>query len=341
MDRPDYSSFNSKALHEILDDAGLLHNDRSRTSYILTCPRCNKSKKLYIRKKDGRFVCWRCRETDGFAGRPEYALTELTGMSISTIRQRLYGFARAEEGGDTLDITLDDFFEEGDEIDEDAYEFVSIPWEWDCYRIDQPEATKGADYLAARGISMEVALQYDLRYQPRRRRVLFPVVTGGRLLGWQGRYISDTLAVNDLGELVETPKVLSTREIPRDRTFMFADRIVGSEHAVLCEGPVDALKAHLCGGNVASMGKAVSQAQINRLRNAGIKRLYFALDPDAASETGRLVRELADDLECYWMVPPKPYKDLGEMPMEQVYNLFRNAERVFGDRLFVFLPRID
>jgi hypothetical protein len=42
-------------------------------------------------KSDGRFVCWVCAETSGFKGRPEFALQELLGMSLSSIKEKIYG----------------------------------------------------------------------------------------------------------------------------------------------------------------------------------------------------------------------------------------------------------
>jgi len=344
---PTFGEPDPDELRKMLEESGVYFNDRSRTSYVLACPKCGRDKKLFIRKKDGRFVCWRCRETDNFQGRPEYVLVELLRIPIEQIKARLYGGIDIPAGGVSLDVSLHDFFgkEEGTGEDDDIEllpegvdEIAEVPWEWDCYRLNQPEGWRGAAYLEGRGVPLDIAVSYDIRYQPRSRRVLFPVVAGGRLLGWQGRFIENNKVYNEAGELCETPKALSTKDIPRDRVFMFSDRLIGSKHAVLCEGPVDALKAHLCGGNVASMGKAVSRLQIKLLRNAGLRRLYFALDPDAADETGRLVREFSDELECFWMAPPAPYKDLGEMDMRDVLELFRGAERVDDRRIFFFLP---
>jgi hypothetical protein len=341
---PTFGEADPDELRKMLEESGVYFNDRSRTSYVLACPRCGRDKKLFIRKRDGRFVCWRCRETDNFQGRPEYVLVELLRIPIEQIKSRLYGGIDIPAGGISLDVSLRDFLgeEEGEDdlLPDEADEIEEIPWGWDCYRLNQPEARRGATYLEGRGVSADIAASYDIRYQPRSRRVLFPVTAGGRLLGWQGRFIDNNKVYNEVGELCETPKALSTKDIPRDRVFMFSDRLIGSQHAVLCEGPVDALKAHLCGGNVASMGKAVSRLQMKLLRNAGLKRLYLALDPDAADETGRLVREFSDEMECFWMLPPAPYKDLGEMDMRDVLELFRGAERVDDRRLFVFLPSL-
>jgi hypothetical protein len=116
---------------------------------------------------------------------------------------------------------------------------------------------------------------------------------------------------------------------------MFFDRLQGQKHAVLCEGPMDALKAHLCGGNVASMGKAVSRAQLQLLRNAGVERLYIALDPDAQEEANRIARQVGMDMKVYNMMAPAPYKDLGEMHFDAVRELFQSARRMGPGDLFL------
>lgn len=314
-----------QVLADYIEGCGVPYRENSR-SYVFVCPRCGKKNKLYIQKSNGSFVCWVCKETEGFQGRPEFALAELTGESIVSIREKLYGGTPIGQTGSYIDCPLRDFFGEDEVIDEDAEELKEIQWPWDYYPIEHQYGARGATYLADRGIPVDVAKLYGIHYAPHERRVVFPIYAGTRLVGWQKRLVVDNKAWNEeTEEWVEGPKILSSRGIPRERTVMFSDHLV-PDHVVLCEGPVDALKAHLCGSNVATMGKAVSEGQIKLLRNAGVTKFYLALDPDAFAETKRLVCELGD-LECY-VLNPSPHKDLGEMSMPAVLELFRNAPRV-------------
>lgn len=317
------SQLDPRVLADYIESCGVQYRENSR-SYIFVCPRCNKKGKLYIQKSNGNFVCWVCKETEGFQGRPEFALAELTGEAIYSIREKLYGSAPMVQGGTYLDCPLRDFFGEDEVVDDEAEELVEIQWPWDYYPIEHKHGARGATYLAERGVPLDVAQLYGIRYAPVERRVVFPIYAGARLVGWQKRLIVDNRAWNEeTEEWVEGPKILSSRGIPRERTVMFSNRPM-TEHVVLCEGPVDALKAHLCGGNVATMGKAVSANQVKLLRNAGVTKFYMALDPDAFEETRRLVSDLGD-LECHLLVVPSQYKDLGAMPMPEVLELFRNA----------------
>lgn len=330
-----------------LEETGLSYKQNS-VSFIFTCPKCEKKDKLYLRKRDGRFVCWFCKEIDGYQGRPEFALADLTLQPIANVRAALYGsHATADE--DYFDLKVPDFFGEDDEIDEDVAVIETVKWPWNYYDIDHSFSKTGRDYLESRGVSVELAREYGLRYAPMDRRVIFPIEVGNRLVGWQARLVIPHEYWNEeKQDIVSAQKMLSSKGIPSAQTVMFSKRLYNSEHVVVCEGPIDAMKAHACGGNVATMGKAVGQGQMDLLRSpdrltrrevgefvyAGIKRVYLALDPDAAKETTRLVREFSD-LEVYIMHAPRPYKDLGEMSVDAVRDLFLRARRVNPGNIFV------
>src|SRR6266851_2219852 len=286
--------YNPEALKALLDEDGVPYKQNAK-SFILNCPRCRKREKLFFRKSDGRFVCWYCREIDNFQGRPEFGLVEVLRLPFIEIKVRLYG-PGVVNAGEFLDVKVRDFFSDKDEVPEDTFDPPTMVYPPDFLPIDNKFSAPGADYLRGRGIDLETAKFYDLHFWPPRRRIIFPVKLQGRVIGWQ------------------------------DRCLMFGDRLNNSPHCILTEGPIDALKAHLCGGNVATMGKAVSAPQINLIRNSGIQKLYLALDPDAYRETKRLTSEFGD-LELYDMRPPAPYKDLGEMTLEAVHELFLTAPK--------------
>jgi hypothetical protein len=325
-----------EAIRSILQEAGVGFTTNSK-SFILTCPRCSKPEKLYMLKQTGRFVCWVCRETEGFQGRPEFALAELVGRPVQAIRAQLYDL-EAEALAPILDSIVADFVGGDDDIillEPEAEELISVDWPEDSVALDGPD-TAGADYLWKRGVPLSVALQYDIRWWPKRKQVLFPVKSQGRLLGWQGRLIEGTDSYQDpvTQKWVTPPKIITSKGLRGSRSLMFFDRLQGQKHAVLCEGPMDALKAHLCGGNVASMGKAVSRIQLQLLRNAGIEKLYIALDPDAQEEANRIARN-PQGMQIFNMTAPKPYKDLGEMPFDAVRELFLTARRMGPGDLFL------
>lgn len=331
------TGLDTTALRELIESSGVRFKN-GKISWIFTCPRCLKKEKLWIRKSDGRFVCWVCKERTNFYGQPEFALRELFELTLADLRHRLYG--DGQQAVAELALNLRDWFGEDEPLPDDL-PIVPLPamlWGPDQYPIDHAFSVNGAAYLTGRGISVELALQYGVRYCPPRRRVVFPVEVAGRLLGWQERTIDPHEWIDEeTGETVRVPKATTVTGLRKEQTLMFLDRLTGADHCVLTEGPIDAIKAHLCGGNVAALGKGVSAAQIALIRNAGIRRLYLALDPDAAKTTERLVREHCDDLELYQIVPPPGYEDLGAAPLDGVLEAFRRARRVAPGNVFLFL----
>jgi DNA primase len=329
-------------LRQILIESGLSYSQNGR-SYIFTCPRCEHKKKLYISKSSGRYICFVCAETENYKGRPEYALADLLGVPVREVQAKLYGVGTIPTEV-RLDLQLIDFFGDEDDIDVDAHVIPVTHWPLEYYAISDPKAAKGKEYLASRGITQHLAAYYDLRYSPKDQRVVFPVSDRGSLYGWQARTIRKSTKWFENGRKYEIPKYLSSTGIPRAHTVMFADRLQGSQHAVLCEGPLDAIAAHLCGGNVATMGKAVSSGQMALLLRGGIKKLYLALDPDASDEMQRLMYDHFDNVELYEMKAqgtPGEKADLGAMTLEQVYELFLDARPLRPGHLFFYLdPKV-
>lgn len=314
-------------IRALLQEHGVSFKPNSK-SFIMSCPRCGKSQKLYIRKADGRFVCWYCKEIDGFQGRAEFALAELCSLPVQEVQKRLYGEGHGKPTAIYLTIDVADF------EDEDSDDYVDLQqqlkpqaWPLDFYPLDHELGVKGARYLESRGIPTSVAMEYGIRYYPAKTSVVFPVQSQGQLYGWQQRLVeNDKPYWDERRKRIITPlKAITSTDLKRDQVLMFSDRLNGSKHCVLGEGPIDALKAHLCGGNVASLGKAVSDAQLELIRNSGVDALYLGLDPDAYLELDR-IRKKMRDLVLYDFRPPAPFKDLGEMEMQAVKYHFDNAQ---------------
>lgn len=322
--------FDKRALDKLVRDSGISFRENSK-SFIFSCPKCSKKDKLYVRKEDGRFVCFYCAEIEGFKGKAEYALQALLERPLGDLRHALYGSATPQATAH-FEVELRDFWEEPQPM---QVEHQVMRYPFDFFSMDHPHAERGREYLSSRGISTEVAQKYDIRYCPTERRVIFPVKVGGNILGWQARAVYQTEVFDERGKR-SAPKILTSPGLQREHCLMWQDSLLGSEHCILTEGPVDALKCDGAGGAVATMGKAVATTQLDIIRSYGIKKLYIALDPDAAAEVQRIAKYMAD-LELYRLLPAPGYKDLGEMPVESVTELFRNAQRLSPGQIFIHL----
>ena len=324
------------SIKDFFDSRGVGYTPNSK-SWILACPKCNKRGKLYVRKNDGRFVCWVCKDSLGFSGKPEWLIAEMAQCSLAEARQIVWGDGVAPTSI-FLNIEIHDFFGEDDEIPIFVPEALpTVEPHPDFRDLDSQWGARGAEYLEGRGVPIQVALQYGIKYWPERKSVVFPVINDGRLLGWQTRYIEKTEFVDEeTGRLVKIPKARTSTGLRKEQTFMFADRLCG-DHAVLCEGPIDALKCHLVGGNICSLGKGVSQQQLEIIKHSGISKLYLALDPDAYVESAVVLKELSQYMAVYDMRPPEPYKDIGEMAMEDVLALKVRAPRLNPNHIFLYI----
>ena len=322
-------------LEAFVRGTGLAYKVKSR-SYVFTCPLCNKPEKLWMRRDTGRFVCFVCAEDQGFKGAPEYAFAKLTGQPLLALRKALYG---DEVAPPTTFLELSWYTEAKDEDDYEEDEVVvsegldPVEWPLDVVELDAPGGARGKAYLEGRGLPAEVARCYDVRYSPASSAVVFPVALAGQLYGWQYRTVLPLRYRRPDGSVGTRLKTWSSDGIPRDR-------LVGSEHVVLCEGPVDALKAHLVGGNVATMGKAISERQLDFVLRYGARKLYVALDPDAESEIEPLLRKL-NGIEAFRVELPKDPKDpkkkvdLGALSFEEARDVVLAARPLHLGRSYM------
>src|SRR5277367_2239753 len=97
-----------ESLKNVIASSGVSYRDNGK-SFIFECPRCNKRNKLYIEKTEGFFACFKCK-ADGFKGRAEYALSELLGLPVADLKDKLYS-GTYTQFSKVLDLNLKDYFE--------------------------------------------------------------------------------------------------------------------------------------------------------------------------------------------------------------------------------------
>jgi hypothetical protein len=317
--------FNPTSLKTLVSNGSVSYRENA-ISYIFSCPKCGKKNKLYIHKDEGFFCCFRCKE-DGFKGRSEYALTELYSIPINELKERLYTTTdnKLEK---FINLDLNSFFdyEESAEFVEPILpETVLSPNFVDRHH---PLFEKGYNYLInERGLTEEHIHIYDIHYSPSEECVVFPVKINNIVVGWQLRHIKQNIKLTNTG-------------LEKEKCLMFNDRLLNSDHCVLAEGPISSIKAHLCGGNVASMGKDVSETQLNIIKNR-VSKLYLALDPDATTVIDRICRSLHGELDVNLLMPADGYEDLGKMSQEQVFEQYKKAPSAFGKTSFFFKPMTE
>ena len=313
----------------VITDQGLSFSERQRTIHT-ACPTCGKDDKCSILKANGATICY--RGSCSFGRQWFYNWLSLTArISIQEARDIIYGKPLDAPSGGKLTIDLDPKQSEV-QIDEPL---VPITWPLDHFiSLVAPEASDGVAYLQSRGISVEMAAKYGIMYSILTRRVMIPIFMGGTCFGYQGRSIDDSC----MG-----PRMKNNTGFRRDSLIMFYDRLLDSDHVILCEGPFDAMKFDSVGGNVASMGKVVTSKQLSLLKNLSISKIYLALDDDAIPEMRKLASQFS--IPVYRILVPQSCvdrcredgkkADFGECTFDECKQAFASAVKLDGSYLML------
>jgi endogenous inhibitor of DNA gyrase (YacG/DUF329 family) len=130
-----------------------------------------------------------------------------------------------------------------------------------------------------------------------RSRVVFIVRSGGAAFGWVAR---DYTGQSSL-------KVMNSRGPFKYFCAWNFDQAQGSSEIVVCEGIVSAVK---CGihRSVATLGKLVTDEQVQLLKKSGARTAYVCLDVDAQKEAQELKRRLLPHFKNVYNVSLPPVR---------------------------------
>jgi hypothetical protein len=305
----------SEKIQQFLDDNGIYYTERAN-SFTLTCPNCSKEK-LDIAKEEGNYICYYCADTiHGPA--PEPILAELSGESIYKIKRFLRGYEYIHQL-DPMSMLKDP---KSNKIIKDEF---SLDKEVPTYfiDIDHPKAKDGLTYLQdKRGIPDFLAMELGLLYNPLHKQVVFPVYDGNKYVGYQGRAIYGSLKYND---------------VEKSKYLLFENSING-DSVIVCEGPISAMKFAKTGiGFVATMGKAISEKQIDKLLSLGVSSIYLGLDRDAYKEIQSFYEKYYSKFTIYLLDVPSHRDDFGDCTFDECVEVYKKAYRL---NRMSFLPDI-
>lgn len=307
---------------EIIEEEGFSFRETDRTIHT-TCPSCGKSDKLSIIKDNGATICYRgsCQLKGWF----EDWLSMTAGITVKDAKARIQGPA-----------SLSSYELEEDQSTADA-PVAAVPWPPNgLVSIGSEYFPEGRLYLESRGIPVDIAEKYGIMYGPdtsqiqpsaMQRRVYIPIMRSKRCYGFQARAID---------KVSEKDRMRNNTGFRRDRLIMFEDNLAASRHVIICEGPFDALKFHKAGGAVATMGKVVTDKQLELINSYRPVRVYLALDDDAGEEIMALTRKFTCQV-YYVRVPDSAVArcaasgkkaDFGECTFDECVLAIQNAELV-------------
>jgi DNA primase len=151
-------------------------------------------------------------------------------------------------------------------------------------------------YLAARGISREVAARFGLgycRHGTMKGRICIPIHNErGALVAYTGRWASDAIPHG-------VPKYYLPRGFEKRRVLFGLHRVTGADHLIVVEGYWSVFRLHALGmPSVALMGRTLSTEQETLLIESGVRTLTLLLDGDGPGRkaTDQLLPRLATRL---------------------------------------------
>jgi DNA primase catalytic core, N-terminal domain len=179
-------------------------------------------------------------------------------------------------------------------------------------------------YLRGRGFDPEelheewgVGYCASGRFGPMQNRIYIPIHLGGKLVGWQGRALSEDV----------TPKYCNMPGFRKSEALYNFDHARAQPVVVVVEGVTDAWRVGRPA--VAILGKKASHAQIIQLAVCSHKKpLLIALDGDARNEADQLARELKPVHEGGVVVVPMPVGcDPGGLERDKFWDIVRGAAK--------------
>lgn len=283
----------------------------TKKSFVTDCPACGKEEHTYVRKSDGRTICFKCGRKWGIL----YFVAWLTNTDEKAAFEFFYGVG----AGDQLLKPLDFEILFGQKEDGEEVKISPISLGGDFIGIEN--SVDAVSYVVSRGITdSDRIMAYDLRYHYLMNAVVFPVKLDGKIYGWQARRIAPKE-----GEL----RLISAAGFNKAEFLLNYDRAKNSQKLIITEGPFDCMKVDIYGmGAVCSFGKQISQSQIKLLLDSQAESIYVGLDPDAFLEMYDVVSRLGNSKKIYRVLPPKGRKDFGECSEHEVHDAVQNAVQI-------------
>jgi hypothetical protein len=311
---------------EIIEEYGFDYKEKSRTIHT-ECPLCNRADKFSILKENGAAICYRGSCEFGKRWFEDWIMLT-ANITRPEAKMRLYGNVSQKrlEEVESNPGSIFDTFKSNQELKpvNDFIEPMMFP-EFDMIPLDHPEAQEAVAYLYNRGIQHALAMKHRIHYSPEQRRVILPIVMDGKVYGYQGR------AIDPVEPAFRMRNNVGFR---REVLVMFADELKDRDYAIICEGPFDALKFFKVGGYVATMGKVVTDKQLATIMSYNPRKIYLALDDDAAAEM-RELQEKITSVPLYRIFVPESCEvrckflgkkaDFGECTFDECKEAFDNA----------------
>lgn len=223
--------------------------------------------KFAIHREKRVYNCWACGGGDFLS-----LAMEKLDLDPEEALSWLYQFTEADMRSDSQFV--DDFMDAFRDVERRV---ETLPY-FNERVLDKYDEDIPSLYLEARGITVDVAAQYNMRYSANVRRpapqrgkfadepdyegpgIIFPHYWKGRLVGWQTRWLDD-----DRPEWI--PKYTNTTDFPKESTIYGMDQVVRNPMTIVVESAPSVIFLASEGYSaVGTFGSNVNEAQQRILR---------------------------------------------------------------------------
>ncbi len=306
-------------LAQLLEDHGVKFKENSSNELIMDqCYNCGRSKKLYVQKDNGLFICFRCDEK----GNAVKLVAKYLQISYKEAIKKLYGadakisaspmaLLEEEEKDEPLVFNLGGLMK--NKPKEDLLPELKIAPE---FVLLTKEHQKAYSYLIKRGYTENDIQSLKLLILPFEtfneawktvenrlkteglageklknavkeivrchERIMFPLYVDDKIVGYVARDFTGQ----------KQPKVLNSSGNFRSFSVWNFDNAKNSVELVVCEGNSSAVK---CGidRSVALLGKVMTPGQVKLLRKTKAQKIIICLDVGTDKEVDNIYKNLS------------------------------------------------
>jgi len=292
--------------------------------YKIVCPfhrDINPSMLISFRKDKQFFHCFGCGASGNAADFVRYANP---GMNQIEVLQEYHKILKSKKSKSLKLVNYDaiekdiEYFEDQLLIAENYYYCLAkTKWSKMNYE-DLGYQTK--KYLNKRGFDDKTLSKVGARYTYHDSySVIFPMLDNGTFRGWVCR--------TTVPEIEKRRKYLYNKGFSRKETLV--GNYGGNDVVIVVEGYMDMISFIKAGHTnvVAILGWKMSDKQIQKLKDAGIKYIVSALDNDACGRKGtKFIKKYFSVIRFQF---PEDVKDPGDMNKEQIQIAVESARRKY------------
>lgn len=264
--------------------------------FRINCPKCGNTKfKLYVNVEKLVWNCFRCNWGKGIRD-ISLLMAEVSNRNVNDVRKEISRFVipslKSEDFVEKLEEKL---YKKQPKVKKITFKAMDMPGTDNEKALVYQQAMQ---YAVRRGLSPKEVGALSIRAAGVLRGnpgpfLIFPIAYDGKIVNYQGRRINGDFE----------PKYVSGPDIhdylfPMDQTQLEICRY--TQYVVIVEGIFDAIAMWRCDRPaVCTFGKKITDAQVNLLRQIGIKKVILAWDPDAQKEIEDAAKRLQTTFDVY------------------------------------------